>query len=146
MPFNATIFDEELDTLEYARVNPLEYNPKRLYYWRRDILIPEGLRREQDDNKEIAKVQQLFDSETDPDKKQILQDELDLFTWRTNILALKNTKTNEDRSMRDIITDYFPNEIGLNRIWIEPHSHIPDYSKSLNYGYTTYNKKQCYYE
>lgn len=130
--------EDELDTPEYARFKPLEYNPKRLYYWRRDILIPEGIRRLQDDDIEIASIQSLFDTETDPEKKQILQDELNLFKWRSNIIALKNYETNEDRSMRDIITDYYPSEIGLSRIWREPHSHIKDYSHSLNYGYKTY--------
>jgi hypothetical protein len=137
---------DELDTVKYARYKPLGYDASRLYYWRRDILIPEGVRRSKDDEKEIAKVQKMFDEETDPDKKEILQDELDLFTWRKQILQLKNPDTQEDRSMRDIITDYFPQEIGMNRAWIERHSHIPDYSKSLNYGYKAYNKEQKYYE
>lgn len=130
--------EDELDTPEYARFKPLEYNPKRLYYWRRDILIPEGIRRSQDDDTEIARVQSLFDAETDPDKKQILQDELDLFQWRSNILALQKPETGENRSMRDITTDYYPSEIGMSRIWREPHSHIKDYSHSLNYGYKAY--------
>ena len=129
---------DELDTPEYARFKPLEYNPKRLYYWRRDKLIPEGIRRSQDDDTEIARVQSLFDAETDPVKKEILQDELDLFKWRSNINALKNLETGEDRSMRDITTDYYPSEIGMSRIWREPHSHIKDYSHSLNNGYKTY--------
>lgn len=134
---------DELDTPEYAQFKPLEYNPKRLYYWRRDILIPEGIRRSQDDDTEIAKVQSLFDAETDPDKKQILQDELDLFKWRSHIIALQDPDTGEQRSMRDITTDYYPSEIGMSRIWREPHSHIKDYSQSLNYGYKAYkNTKQ----
>jgi hypothetical protein len=134
------ILADELDTPEYASFKPLEYNPNRLYYWRRDILIPEGYRRSQDDDKEIAKVQALFDAETDQDKKQILQDELDLFKWKNNVLELKDKKTGEDRSMRDITTDYFPNELGMTRTWLEPHSHIPDYSEALNYGYKVYQK------
>ena len=36
--------------------------------------------------------------------------------------------------MRDIMTKYIPNEFGLVRPWIEVHSHIPDYSRILNYG------------
>lgn len=137
---------DELDTVQYARIKPIAYDPSRLYYWRRDMLIPEGKRRSQDDEKEIAKVQKLFDEETDPDKKEILQDELDLFKWRKYILELKNPETKEERSMRDITTDYFPEEIGMNRPWIERHSHIPDYSNSLNYGYKAYNKEQKYYD
>lgn len=137
---------DELDTVYYARYKPLGYDASRLYYWRRDILVPEGIRRSQDDEKEIAKIQKMFDKETDPDKKEILQDELDLFTWRTQILQLKNPKTKEERSMRDITTDYFPQEIGMNRPWIERHSHIPDYSNALNNGYKAYNKEQKYYE
>ena len=39
-----------------------------------------------------------------------------------------------ETSMRDIMTKYIPNEIGLVRPWIEVHSHIPDYSRILNYG------------
>lgn len=39
-----------------------------------------------------------------------------------------------ETSMRDIMTKYIPNEFGLVRPWIEVHSHIPDYSRILNYG------------
>lgn len=124
----------ELDTPYYAQFKPLEYNPKRLYYFRRDILVPEGWRRSADDDKEISHVQSLYDKETDPNKKEILQDELDLFNWRSAILAEKD-KQGILRSMRDIITDYYPAEIGMQRIWREPHSHIRDYSQELNYGY-----------
>jgi len=133
---------DELDTPEYARFKPLEYDPSRLYYWRRDILVPEGIRRSIDDDKEIARVQKLYDVETDPDKKQILQDELDLFKWRQQILNLKDKKTGEERSMRDITTDYFPIAIGMSRPWREIHSHIPDYSNALNNGYKAYHKTQ----
>lgn len=128
----------ELDTPYYARFKPLEYDAKRLYYFRRDILVPEGWRRSADDDKEIARVQSLYDKETDPAKKEILQDELDLFNWRANILAEKDAKQ-EIRSMRDITTDYYPFEIGQQRIWREPHSHIRDYSNELNYGYKAYS-------
>jgi hypothetical protein len=125
-----------LDTVDYARFKPLEFDAARKYYFRRDILIPEGIRRSLDDEKEIAKVQKLFDVETDPKKKEILQYELDLFNWRKYILASSNPKTKELRSMRDITSDYFPEEIGMVRTWREPHSHIPDYSTKLNNGYT----------
>lgn len=127
---------EDLDTITYAQFKPLEYDPNRKYYYRGDILIKEGIRRAMDDYKEFAKVQALFDKETDPDKKQILQDELDLFKWRGNILSPINTKTKLDRTMRDITTDYWPAEISQPRVWMEPHTHIPDYSDSLNYGYS----------
>ena len=138
-PINPINLLDNIDTPEYAQFKPLEYNPDRKYYWRRDLLVPEGIRRSLDDETEIAKVQALFDVETDIDKKQILQDELDLFKWRTTILA-SNTKEG-DRSMRDITTDYFPDIIGMNRAWKEPHSHIPDYSQLLNYGVQNKNKK-----
>lgn len=128
----------ELDTPYYARFKPLEYNPKRLYYFRRDILVPEGWRRSADDDTEIARVQSLYEKETDPVKKEILQDELDLFNWRETILAEKDKK-DTPRSMRDITTDYYPAEIGMQRIWREPHSHIRDYSNELNYGYKAYS-------
>ena len=131
----------ELDTPYYAQFKPLEYNPRRLYYFRRDILVPEGWRRSADDDKEIARVQSLYNQETDPVKKEILQDELDLFNWRANILAEKDTK-GEPRSMRDITTDYYPAEIGMQRIWREPHSHIRDYSHELNYGYKAYSNSR----
>ena len=128
---------EELDTTEYARFKPLEYNANRLYFYRRDILIPEGKRRNKDDENEIQAVKNKYALETDITKKEILQDELDLFKWRDSIGKLKDNK-GEPRNMRDITTDYFPEEIGQSRIWREPHSHIPDYSKSLNYGYDAY--------
>ena len=127
--------DSELDTPYYARFKPLEYDSKRKYYYRRDILIPEGYRRSADDDKEIARVKALFDAETDPIKKEILQTELDQFKWRENVKNIgniKNIETGEERSMRDIITDYYPNEIGMSRIWQEPHSHIPNYYVSFN--------------
>ena len=120
--------DETLDTPLYARFKPIEYNSKRRYFWSNDKLIEEGLRRSIDDKNEIAKVQNLLDNETDPDKQQIYQEELSLFNWRNNILSLTDEKTGLDRDMRDITTDYFPDEIGMSRAWIERHSHIPDYS------------------
>ena len=131
----------ELDTPYYARFKPLEYNPRRVYYYRRDILVPEGWRRSADDDSEIARVQALYDKETDPARKQILQDELDLFNWRAGILAEKDEKVGTPRSIRDITTDYYPAEIGMQRIWREPHSHIRDYSNELNYGYDAYSSK-----
>jgi len=127
----------ELDTPYYARFKPLEYNPKRLYYFRRDILVPEGWRRSADDDQYIARVQELYNKETNPNMKQILQDELDLFNWRSTILAEKDKK-GISRSMRNITTDYYPAEIGMQRVWREPHSHIRDYSNELNYGYKAY--------
>jgi hypothetical protein len=51
----------ELDTTTYARFKPLEYDSTRLYYYRRDILVPEGWRRSADDDKEIARVQAMYD-------------------------------------------------------------------------------------
>ena len=120
--------NEELDTPYYSRFKPIEFDSKRKYYWRANKLVQEGIRRSNDDDIEIAKVQALFDKETDPDKKQILQDELDLFKWRNNILLLKDKTTGLNRDMRDIETDYFPDEIGMSRPWIERHSHLPDYS------------------
>ena len=72
--------------------------------------------------------QYLFDKETNEDKKKILQDELDLFKWRNNIFKLKDEKTGISREKRDIMSDYYPNEIGLQRPWIERHSHLPNYS------------------
>ena len=120
--------NESLDTPYYAQFKPLEYNPDRKYYWKANKLVEEGIRRSSDDDAEIAAVQALFDNETDPDKQQILQNELDLFNWKKNILATTDSITNLDRDMRDITSDYFPAEIGMNRPWIERHSHIPDYS------------------
>ena len=136
---------DTLNTPYYSLYKPLEYNPNRKYYWRRDILIPEGIRRSQDDDEEIKHVQDLNDAETDLTKKEILQDELDLFKWRNYILQTTNPNNNEPRTMRDIITDYYPTEINMVRPWLEPHSHIPDYSNSLNKGYKTYNKPDEYY-
>ena len=120
--------DESLDTTLYSRFKPLEYNSKRRYFWSNDKLIEEGMRRTIDDETEIAKVQNLLDNETDPDKQKNYEDELILFKWRNNILSSIDKTTGLDRDMRDITTDYFPDEIGMNRTWIERHSHIPDYS------------------
>ena len=126
--------NESLDTPYYSSFKPIEYknDPRtstyRKYYWRRDKLVEEGIRRSQDDDIEIAEVQSQFDNETDNKKKNVLQDELKLFRWRSNILALKDKTTGISREKRDIITDYYPTEIGLQRPWIERHSHLPDYS------------------
>ena len=120
--------DDMLDTPYYAQFKPIEYNAKRQYFWRRDKLIEEGIRRSNDDDVEIAKVKTLFDNETDDNKKQILQDELNLFTWRNNIFELEDKETGISRTERDIISDYYPAEIGLQRPWIERHSHLPNYS------------------
>ena len=131
MTYTPEQINKYLDTPYYSRFKPIEYDSKRKYYWRANKLVQEGIRRSNDDEIEIAKVQSLFDNETDPDKKQILQDELDLFNWRKNninILSLKDPNTGLDRDMHDITTDYFPAEIGMNRPWIERHSHLPDYS------------------
>jgi len=117
-----------LDTPYYAQFKPIEFNASRQYFWRRDKLIEEGIRRSHDDDIEIDKVQKLFDNEKDIDKKQILQDELNLFTWRNNIFDSTDKITGLDREKRDIITDYYPAEIGLQRPWIERHSHLPNYS------------------
>ena len=120
--------DETLDTTLYSRFKPLEYNSKRRYFWSNDKLIEEGLRRTIDVEVEIAQIQKLLDDETDPDKQKIYQEELSLFNWRKNILSSTDKTTGLDRDMRDITTDYFPDEIAMNRVWIERHSHIPDYS------------------
>ena len=120
--------DDSLDTPFYARFKELQFNPKRKYYWRGDILIQEGKRRSKDDEAEIAKVKSLLDKETDPVKQEIYKEELNLFKWRKNILANTDSVSKLDRDMRDITTDYFPEVIGMSRPWIERHSHIPDYS------------------
>lgn len=135
---NANVMSlDNLDIPNNAPYKPMEYNPNRMFYWRRDILIPEGIRRVQDDNKELDNIKSVFKTSTNEKHNEILQDEIDLFKGRThdNILSPTNTETGEDRSMREIISDYFPNELGLVRPWIEIHSHIPNNSNALNYGY-----------
>ena len=117
-----------LDTPYYKRFKPLEYNKNRAYYWRRDKLVEEGIRRNQYDLQKIHNLQTSFENETDEKKKKELQDELDLYKWRDNILETKDNNTGLSRDKRDIITDYEPEEIGLPRVWMERHSHIPDYS------------------
>jgi hypothetical protein len=122
------INDNTLDTPYYKRFKPLEYNENRAYYWRRDKLVEEGIRRNQYDLQKIHNLQTSFENETDEKKKKELQDELDLYKWRDNILETKDKNTGLSRDKRDIITDYEPEEIGQPRVWMERHSHIPDYS------------------
>ena len=117
-----------LDTLYYKSFKPLEYDEDRAYYWRRDKLVEEGIRRNQADLKKIQNLQTLFENETDEKNKKKLQDELDLYKWRDSILKSKDKNTGLSRDKRDIITDYYPEEIGLQRPWIERHSHLPNYS------------------
>ena len=125
---NKPVSNESLDTPYYSQYKPLEYDKKREYYWRVDKLVEEGIRRSKDDEIEIEKVQNLLDNETDPDKQEIYEEELKLFNWRKNILSLQDTDTGLDRIQEDIISDYYPSEIGMSRPWIERHSHIPNYS------------------
>ena len=120
--------ENKLDTPYYKRFKPLEYDEDRAYYWRRDKLVEEGMRRNQDDLQQIQNLQTSFESETDEKKKKELQDELDLYKWRNSILESKDKTTGLSRDKRDIITDYYPEEIGQPRAWLERHSHIPDYS------------------
>ena len=120
--------DDIIDTPYYAQFKPIEYSKNREYFWRRDKLIEEGIRRSKDDDIEIAKVQSLFDNETDDNKKKKYEDELKLFTWRKNKFAMNDVNTGISREKSDIISDYYPDEIGLQRPWIERHSHIPNYS------------------
>ena len=124
---------EVLDTPYYARYKPLEYDKNRKYYWKRNKLIEEGIRRSQDDDKDIANIESLLNNEINTNnnsyKKKILQDELNLFGWRSsNPFIIVEDKTGIPREKQDIISDYYPEEIGLQRPWIERHSHIPDYS------------------
>jgi hypothetical protein len=131
--------DDGIYNLEYSEFKPLIYNPKRKYFYKADILIPEGYRRYKDDENEISNIEKLYNLETDPNHKQILQDEIDIHKWRKNpknIGKITNIDTNEPRMMRDIITDYYPFEIGMQRLWKEQHSHIPDYTQQLNNGYS----------
>ena len=86
------------------------------------------MRRNQDDLQQIQNLQTSFESETDEKKKKESQDELDLYKWRNSILESKDKTTGLSRDKRDIITDYYPEEIGQPRAWLERHSHIPDYS------------------
>ena len=131
--YNDIVISDNLDTPNYAMYKPLLYNPKSMYFWRRDILIPEGIRRAHDNNDKINKIKTLLKTTFDEKQKQILQDEIDLHKWQSNILSLKNIKnienssetdTRDTRDMRDIVTDYFPNELGMLRPWMEIHSHI----------------------
>ena len=149
---------KDLDTPYSAQFKPLEYNPDRKYYWNVHKLAQEGIRRSGDDEKEIEKVQKMFDEETDEDKKQILQDELNLYKWRDpkTKIAFEETKcgviykpnikyspegndiikliyTDErgnevERRRSDVLTDYIPRNIGQQRLWQEIYSHLPDYS------------------
>jgi hypothetical protein len=120
--------NESLDTPYYSQFKSLKYNPDRKYYWNVRKLIHEGIRRSKDDDKEIEIVQKLYDGETDEDKKQLYKNELNIFRFKKNILAVQDKDSKLDRSMRNITTDYFPEEIGMSRPWRERHSHIKDYS------------------
>ena len=62
--------------------------------------------------KQLLKFKLYLMLKLDEEKKQILQKELDLFEWRKNIFKMKEEKTGLDRDKRDIITDYYPEEIG----------------------------------
>ena len=81
-----TVLPLSVDNTNSSQYKPMVYDPKRLFFWRRDILIPEGQRRAQDDNKELVKLKTILKSTTDESQKQLLQDEIDLYKWRTKTL------------------------------------------------------------
>jgi hypothetical protein len=119
---------ENINTQYYSEFAPLLYDKSRMYYGNPHYIIEEGKRRYLDDKKVLAKLKEKYDKETDPTKKLILADELNLYKWQTYMFKEKNDK-GEQRDMPDITTDYYPEEIGLSRPWRERHSHLPDYSK-----------------
>jgi hypothetical protein len=123
-----------LDTPYHAAFAPLIYNKARKYYGNPHFLIEEGKRRYMDDKMEIAKLKDKYDAELNPEKKIILGNELALFDWQNYILSQTNSN-GEKRNIPDITTDYFPEVIGMNRPWIERHSHLPDYSRIENDKY-----------
>ena len=53
-----------LDTIYYKSFKPFEYNKNRAYYWRRDKLVEEGIRRNQDDLKGVVDLLESHDSTT----------------------------------------------------------------------------------
>lgn len=140
--------DESLDTPYSSRFKPLLYNKNQKYYWNPHYLIEEGQRRYLDDKKNLNTLKQKYDEEQDPDKKEILKNELSLYNWQNYIFKEKNNK-NEQRDMPDIITDYYPDIIGQPRPWIERHSHLTDYTrKEIDSIYKNdiqkYDSKTCY--
>jgi len=118
----------KLNTPYYTEFAPLVYDKERKYYGNPHYIIEEGKRRYLDDKNIIAKLRDSYEKETDPKRKLILADELNLFKWQSYIFKEKDDK-GEQRDMPDITTDYYPEEIGLSRPWRERHSHLPDYSK-----------------
>ena len=57
---------DNLDIPNNAPYKPMEYNPNRMFFWRRDILIPEGIRRVQDDNKELNNIKSVLKTKSVP--------------------------------------------------------------------------------
>lgn len=140
--------DESLDTPYSSRFKPLLYNKNQKYYWNSHYLIEEGQRRYLDDKHNLDILKQKYDAEQDPDKKEILENELSLYDWQNYIFKRKNNK-NEQRDMPDIITDYYPDIIGQPRYWVERHSHLTDYKrKEIDPVYKNdvqkYDSKSCY--
>lgn len=120
--------ESDLDTPYYSRFAPMEYRKDRKYYSNPHYLIEEGKRRYSDEAAIIQQIQDKYDAETDPKKKEELAAELAIFKWQKYIFNSKDDKGTQ-RGMPDITTDYFPEEIGLSRPWRERHSHLPDYKR-----------------
>ena len=127
---------EELDTPYFASFAPMEYRKERVYYSNPHYLIEEGIRRNNDETSIIADIQAKYTLETDQQKKEELANELSIYNWKNYIFKDKDLK-GEQRGMPDIITDYYPGEIGMSRPWRERHSHLPDY-KRIEIGDTKY--------
>jgi hypothetical protein len=119
---------KSLDGPYSSAFKPLTYNKTRKYFWNSENIIEEGLRRGDDNKKDIDELKVRYDKEEDIDKKHMLGNELALYDWYDYRFKEKNLK-GDQRIEQDFITDYYTEEIGLSRPWRERHSHLPNYHR-----------------
>ena len=126
------------DTTKYAAFAPLIYDPKSEYYGGREYMVKEGIRRYNDKKERIGILQSQYDDEENPRKRDLAKEELQIHKWEDYILS-PTLPNGEKRAPNDITTDYYPDEIGCIRPWLECHSHFPP--ETLNY-YRYLDKKK----
>ena len=111
-----------LDTTRSKAFAPLIHDASRKLYFSRRHLDQEGERQDSITKAQIAKVQDLFDKETNPEIKKLYENELKLHKWRDYSFQ-ETDKLGNQRMQHDITTDYVPGVFGQQRIWEEIHFH-----------------------
>jgi len=103
---------------EHSAYKP--YRPEFQHYGNRIYSYQEGYHRNQQDTLNVERIKKTLSENKKLTKRQReqLQQELTLEEWKKYIF--KKTKTdNTQRNENDIRTDYEPNNLGCQRMWLE---------------------------